>query len=413
MQFLDAIGLASFWEKIKNWANSNFFSKRGGEIHPKIGLQYTIDGEQLSITKSGEENETISIFNVDENRMEAIAIVKSGGTATQVLMADGSVKTLNASNGIAGLDSKGNVPLSQLGNLDTTVAEVVTALPTTNIKKHIYLIKDASGVTQNQYEEYIYTGDTSATYDASKWEKLGDFRATVDLADYAKKSETVNLSEIKVIQNVLDSTPQGQVLKQVIRFSAIKGGTRVEIALEDATSNMAGLMSIRDKNKLDRIAEGANNYSLPLAANGTRGGIQVGYTANGRNYPVQLSGEKAYVNVPWTDTNTTYGLATSKTDGLMKASDKAKIDSIDTTYTKKSENIQHVNVNPDTTSNRNGVELEFTNVDDDPIVYAYIPEVTTMSCGVMNEHDKLKLDEIDSRATADSAIPKSVIDALK
>lgn len=189
MQFLDAIGLASFWEKIKNWANSNFFSKRGGEIHPKIGLQYTIDGEQLSITKSGEENETIYIFNVDENRMEAIAIVKSGGTATQVLMADGSVKTLNASNGIAGLDSNGCVPLDQLGNLDTTVAEVVTALPTTNIKKHIYLIKDASGVTQNQYEEYIYTGDTSATYDASKWEKLGDFRATVDLANYAKTAD--------------------------------------------------------------------------------------------------------------------------------------------------------------------------------------------------------------------------------
>lgn len=382
MQFLDAIGLASFWEKIKNWANSNFFSKRGGEIHPEIGLQYTIDGEQLSITKSGEENETISIFNVDENRMEAIAIVKSGGTATQVLMADGSVKTLNASNGIAGLDSKGNIPLAQLGNLDTTVAEVVTALPTTNIKKHIYLIKDASGVTQNQYEEYIYTGDTSATYDASKWEKLGDFRATVDLtnyytksqvdsiangksstshthsviingitktiaasggaavnlgtyltshqslAEYAKKNETVNLSEIEVFKNVLASTPQGQVLKQVIRFSAIKGGTRVEIELEDATSNMAGLMSIRDKNKLDRIAEGANNYSLPLAANGTRGGIQVGYVANGKNYPVQLAGEKAYVNVPWTDTNTTYGLATSKTDGLMKASDKAKIDGI-------------------------------------------------------------------------------------
>lgn len=189
MQFLDAIGLASFWEKIKNWANSNFFSKRGGEIHPKIGLQYTIDGEQLSITKSGEENETISIFNVDENRMEAIAIVKSGGTATQVLMADGSVKTLNASNGIAGLDSKGNVPLSQLGNLDTTVAEVVTALPTANIKKHIYLIKDTNGVTQDKYEEYIYTGDTSATYDASKWEKLGDFRATVDLANYAKTAD--------------------------------------------------------------------------------------------------------------------------------------------------------------------------------------------------------------------------------
>jgi|GEM_PF-950171 hypothetical protein len=403
MQFLDAIGLASFWEKIKNWANSNFFSKRGGEIHPKIGLQYTIDGEQLSITKSGEENETISIFNVDENRMEAIAIVKSGGTATQVLMADGSVKTLNASNGIAGLDSKGNVPLSQLGNLDTTVAEVVTALPTANIKKHIYLIKDTNGVTQDKYEEYIYTGDTSATYDASKWEKLGDFRATVDLANYAKKNEAVGIIDVQESANAVD-----------FEYKDINGATLGYFSLEKATEHVAGVMSSADRNKLNGIANNANNYSLPTASSTIKGGITLGYSQNGKNYPVALdSNGKAYVNVPWIDTNTTYGLATSKTDGLMKASDKAKIDSIDTTYTKKSENIQHVNVNPDTTSNRNGVELEFTNVDEDPIVYAYIPEVTTMSCGVMNEHDKLKLDEIDSRATADSAIPTSVIDALK
>lgn len=403
MQFLDAIGLASFWEKIKNWANSNFFSKRGGEIHPKIGLQYTIDGEQLSITKSGEENETISIFNVDENRMEAIAIVKSGGTATQVLMADGSVKTLNASNGIAGLDSKGNVPLSQLGNLDTTVAEVVTALPTANIKKHIYLIKDTNGVTQDKYEEYIYTGDTSATYDASKWEKLGDFRATVDLANYAKKNEAVGIIDVQESANAVD-----------FEYKDINGATLGYFSLEKATEHVAGVMSSADRNKLNGIANNANNYSLPTASSTIKGGITLGYSQNGKNYPVALdSNGKAYVNVPWIDTNTTYGLATSKTDGLMKASDKAKIDSIDTTYTKKSENIQHVNVNPDATSNRNGVELEFTNVDEDPIVYAYIPEVTTMSCGVMNEHDKLKLDEIDSRATADSAIPTSVIDALK
>jgi hypothetical protein len=41
-------------------------------------------------------------------------------------------------------------------------------------------------------------------------------------------------------------------------------------------------------------------YTLPLAANGTRGGVQVGYTQSGKNYPVQLSGEKMYVYVPWT-----------------------------------------------------------------------------------------------------------------
>ena len=41
-------------------------------------------------------------------------------------------------------------------------------------------------------------------------------------------------------------------------------------------------------------------YTLPLAGNGTRGGVQVGYTQSGKNYPVQLSGEKMFVNVPWT-----------------------------------------------------------------------------------------------------------------
>ncbi len=347
MQFLDAIGLASFWEKIKNWVNINYLSLTGGTIRGSVSFLNEADGgKSIRIDPS---NITNSKYGVN------------------YLFASGKMIPIGEANGVAGLDANGNVPLDQLGNLDTTVAEVVTALPTTNIKKHIYLIKDASGVTQNQYEEYIYTGDTSATYDASKWEKLGDFRATLDLADYAKKSETVNLSEIKVIQNVLDSTPQGQVLKQVIRFSAIKGGTRVEIALEDATSNMAGLMSIRDKNKLDRIAEGANNYSLPLAANGTRGGIQVGYTANGRNYPVQLSGEKAYVNVPWTDTNTTYDLSPyAKTADVNKALSR-KVDVV---------------------SGKGLSTEDFTSA------------------------LKTKLNGIANGATADSAIPTSVIDAL-
>lgn len=36
---------------------------------------------------------------------------------------------------------------------------------------------------------------------------------------------------------------------------------------------------------------------LPLAANGTRGGIKIGYSANGKNLPVQLSSEKAFVSL--------------------------------------------------------------------------------------------------------------------
>lgn len=321
MKFLDSTGLAHFWNKIKDWCNSNFFSKRGGEINPTSGLRYIINGEQLNVSKSGSENETIDIFTVDENGMSATNIVKTGGTATQVLMANGSIKTLNANNGIATLDSKGNVPLSQLGNLDTTVAEVVTALPTTNIKKHIYLIKDTGGVTQNQYEEYIYTGDTSAKYDASKWEKLGDFRATVDLKDYAKKIDT--------IKTLTFENKGSSLFLSVITGDDISSSSNIPTA----SSSTDGIMSATDKIKLNGIEAHANNYSLPLATASLRGGIQVGYAANGKNYPVQLSGDKAYVNVPWTDTNTTYSLATSTNDGLMKASDKAKLDGISSNAT--------------------------------------------------------------------------------
>ena len=372
MKFLDLNGLTHFWDKIKNWSNSNFFNKRGGEIHPTSGLQYIINGEQLDVSKSGNENETISVFNVDENGMSAMSIMKTGGTATQVLMADGSVKTLNANNGIAGLDSNGNVPLAQLGNLDTTVAEVVTALPTTNIKKHIYLIKDASNVTQNKYEEYIYTGDTSATYDASKWEKLGDFRATVDLANYYTKSQVDSIANGKsstshthsVIINGItktiaasggaavnlgtyltshqslaeyakktDAVGSMEVLQTATDIQFIlKSITGIEVdwpSISAATSTLAGVMKPSDKAKLDGIANNANNYSLPTASSTTKGGITLGYSQSGKNYPVALdSNGKAYVNVPWTDTNTTYSLATPSTNGLMSAGDKTKLNGI-------------------------------------------------------------------------------------
>lgn len=51
--------------------------------------------------------------------------------------------------------------------------------------------------------------------------------------------------------------------------------------------------------------------SIPAATSSTYGGIQIGYTPSGKNYAVQLSNGKAYVNVPWTDTNTTYSAGTN------------------------------------------------------------------------------------------------------
>lgn len=62
-----------------------------------------------------------------------------------------------------------------------------------------------------------------------------------------------------------------------------------------------------------------NNYSLPTATSSALGGIKVGYTTSGKNYKIQLDNSgNAYVNVPWTDNNTTYGVAKYNYLGLVK-----------------------------------------------------------------------------------------------
>lgn len=95
----------------------------------------------------------------------------------------------------------GKIPLEQLGNLDMVLFEVVRELPTTNIKKHIYLMKvsELESGAKNLYAEYIYTGDITATYDASKWEKLGVKQIETDLSDYYTKEETD--SQIQAVKN--------------------------------------------------------------------------------------------------------------------------------------------------------------------------------------------------------------------
>lgn len=120
-------------------------------------------------------------------------------------------------------------------NIDTTLFQIVSALPTSGINKNrIYILasenRDPNG--KNIYAEYIYTGDTSATYDETKWEKMGEYTTTVDLSPYMK------LEQKGAANGVATLDANGKV---------------TDNQLWDATSENHGLMSEEDKKILDTI----------------------------------------------------------------------------------------------------------------------------------------------------------------
>lgn len=62
-----------------------------------------------------------------------------------------------------------------------------------------------------------------------------------------------------------------------------------------------------------------STFAPPTAAASTLGGVKVGYMTSGKNYKLQVDAYgNAFVNVPWTDNNTTYNQATADTLGLVK-----------------------------------------------------------------------------------------------
>lgn len=387
MQFLDAIGLASFWEKIKSWVGKNYLSLKGGTLTDYVyfkdgagilakerdeSTEFGLTSSFISASVKGENGKLKETFTVEAatgnvlcGELTASKFVKTNGTTFQVLMADGSVRTLNAANGICGLDANGRIPLAQLGNLDTSLFKLVTSLPSSGKSNKIYIVKDGSD-DNDVYQEYYYTNGA--------WEKIGTHTVKVDLTPYAKKTEAV--IDMAFIGVASDGSSTSNTSIRNLVYTLGDGSVKVaNVPLAEPRTTggrpyagQNGFMRASDKAKLDGIADGANNYTLPTASASVLGGILIGYGTSGRNYAVLLDGSgKAYVNVPWTDTNTTYDL-----------SPYAKTADVNVALSKK----------VDVVSGKGLSTHDFTS--------AY----------------KSKLDGISSGATADSAIPTSVIDAL-
>jgi hypothetical protein len=404
MQFLDAIGLAYFWEKIK----ASFVSTKGESV-----INTDDDNSGLSVQNIGSATTTLTpsgfvSYNAIGDETDMVARLQYGdlllskihlkhGTSSQILIADGSTKTINAANGICGLDANGRIPLAQLGNLDTSLFKLVTSLPSSGESNKIYIVKDGSDAN-DVYQEYYYTNGA--------WEKIGTHTVKVDLTPYAKKTEAVKNVVFRGVES--DGSQTSNTASRNLVYTLGDGSEKVvDVPLAEPRTTggrpypgQNGFMRSSDKAKLDGIADGANNYTLPTASASVLGGILIGYGTSGRNYAVLLDGSgKAYVNVPWTDTNTTYDLSP---------------------YAKKMETVDFSSIRLDKRAIANTPQgliqkqiILFNTLGDNvKSVEIVLEEAASNMSGLMSIRDKNKLDYIADGATADSAITTAEIDAL-
>tara|TARA_B100000287_G_scaffold417796_1_gene453970 strand:- start:673 stop:3243 length:2571 start_codon:yes stop_codon:yes gene_type:complete len=77
-------------------------------------------------------------------------------------------------------------------------------------------------------------------------------------------------------------------------------------AMFNGNGSGATTVTYNDSNGTVSVSSTDNNTTYGVASSSTAGLVKIGFAESGKNYPVELSSDKMYVNVPWTDTNTTY-----------------------------------------------------------------------------------------------------------
>lgn len=205
-----------------------------------------------------------------QNKADNAATAAAGALEeAQAKIPKGALATINGQS----LENGGNI------ELDFTVAEFVTKLPevATASKSKIYLVASSESGTQNTYAEYIKitVGGTD------KWEKLGEYKAEMDLTPYAKAADLKAHTGNK-------ENPHGVTKAQV-------GLGNVDNTSDSTKANTAG-------NPIhDAIAKKVDATKI---AGSTLGLIKAG-TTSGKTYGVNVNASTgaATVSVPWTDQN--------------------------------------------------------------------------------------------------------------
>lgn len=246
-KYLDEKGLSKLVAKTKEYADNS-------SAAVKTAVDgYTVNGKKIStnpvITKAD-----VGLANVDNVKLipasergtaNGVATLGTDGKLTAAQMP--AMKTINGESVVGSGDIK----------IDLSLYKVVTDFPTSNIDAtKIYLKLASSTAEKNVYAEYIYTGDTTAAYDASKWEKLGEAQTSI-IVDTALSTTSTNPVQNKIVNKAITDVRND-----------LTTHTQNKQNPHGVTKNQVGLGNVTNEAQIPLSQKGANNGVAALNADG-------------------------------------------------------------------------------------------------------------------------------------------------
>lgn len=289
MKLLDERGIGTVWSICKekfalaghthNYAGSG---STGGSANSAIGVvDYGQTDKTIQIGYSG--------TGITGDQIKYIAGYTDGSGNVNAKIKDVSKDALRAWLGLGSLAySSSSIPtnLSQLNNDKGFV--------TGSVSGNTVTINGASTTWTNTWrgiQDNLTSNSTSDSLSANQG------RILKNLVDgKANSNEVIKFVRVQLYGDTIN----GFTPTIVVTDNANK---EYSFTINKANGNTNGLMSIKDKNKLDLIADRANNYTLPVASSSTLGGIKVSGNVDENCWPICVDGN---------------GLAQTKIPGLLK-----------------------------------------------------------------------------------------------
>lgn len=312
---------------ITNESASDEISQAIGGIEGFNNIFNAIKSKQRIIIKRNESVESVSSSETIEILYHIAAENVEFGKAFQFLF-------LNEENAFINIAISSNAQSNDLQAVIDINETKLTSLPTlihTLVGWGTYI-----DMTKQQYKDIAdsISNNTPILYtDAHgscpvSFEKIygsaGELISYMAFRQGAPSGSSEYDESIKIYLGSIDKDGNKQEKRNIIKFDLPHySGWTPQLVF---TNKGDGTKALMDDGTYKEVG---GDYQLPAATDSALGGIKTGYAASGNNYPVQLDGsDKAYVNVPWTDTDTTYSPATTSSNGLMSSTDKTKLDRI-------------------------------------------------------------------------------------